>query len=242
MDKIFKALRLAFGALLNTKMLGLLLIPPVVAIGGLFVLFFVFWQGWTTDLGRFFGGLWIFQWAQSFPDLGYWLAVVFLLLLFVPLSYLLSVVLTSIFVMPLVLISLGRTTYADLEKKRGGTVAGSIWNTLKATIIFLVCFIVTLPLWLIPGGQILVPILLASWLNKRVFLYDVLQDYASREERLYLEKTRSHQLYGLGMILGLLAYVPLAFFLVPVVSALSYSYFGLEELRDLRHQRQSQSL
>lgn len=234
MDKIFRALRLAFGALLNTKMLGLLLIPPIVAIGGLFILFFVFWQGWTTGLGSYFGGLWIFQWAQSFPDLGYWLAVVFLLLLFVPLSYLLSVILTSIFVMPLVLVYLGRTTYADLEKKRGGTVVGSLWNTLKTTILFLIFFVVTLPLWLIPGGQILVPTLLAAWLNKRIFLYDVLQDYASREERILIEKVRSPQLYGMGMILGLLAYVPLAFFLVPVMSALSYSYFGLEELRELR--------
>lgn len=242
MDKIFKALRLAFGALLNTKMLALLLIPPVVAMGGLFILFFIFWQAWTTNLGLYFGGLWIFQWAQSFPDLGYWLAVIFLLLLFVPLSYLLSVLLTSLFVMPLVLLSLGRTTYADLEKKRGGTVTGSVWNALKTTALFLVYFILTLPLWLIPGGQIVVPIFLAAWLNKRVFLYDVLQDYASREERLQIEQTRSPQLYGLGMILGLLAYVPLAFFLVPVVSALSYTYFGLEELRAIRRQSQGAAL
>lgn len=234
MDKIFKALRLALGALLNTKMLGLLLIPPFVAVGGLFILFFVFWQGWTVDLGQYFGGLWIFQWAQGFPDLGYWLAVIFLLLLFVPLSYLLAVLLTSLFVMPLVLLSLGKTTYADLEKKRGGTVAGSVWNTLKTTILFLVYFIFSLPLWLIPGGQLVIPIFLTAWLNKRIFLYDVLQDYASVEERHLIEKTRAPQLYGLGMILGLLAYFPLAFFVVPVVSALSYSYFGLEELREMR--------
>jgi hypothetical protein len=56
MDKIFKALRLAFGALLNTKMLGLLLIPPLVAIGGLFILFFVFLGGWGTNMGGLAGG------------------------------------------------------------------------------------------------------------------------------------------------------------------------------------------
>lgn len=237
MDKIFKALRSAFRALLNTKMLGLLLVPPVVAVGGLFILFFVFWQGWTTDLGQYFGGLWIFQWATAFPDLGYWLAVIFLMLLFVPLSYLFAVLLTSLFVMPLVLVVLGKSEYADLEKKRGGTVTGSVWNTLKITFLFIVYFLISLPLWLIPGGQILIPVFLTAWLNKRIFLYDVLQDYASQEERLMIEKQRSTQLYGLGMILGLLAYFPMAFFLVPVISALSYSYFGLEELRDLRRTR-----
>ena len=65
-------------------------------------------------------------------------------------------------------------------------------------------------------------------------MYDVLQDYASREEREQLLKDESKSLYGLGMFLGLIAYIPLAVFFVPVICALSYTYYGLESLKNLR--------
>lgn len=234
MDKIFYAFRRSFAALVNTKVLFLLLMPPLIAVGGLAILFFIFWTGWTTGLGAWFSSLWILQWAQSWPDLGYWMAVVFLLLVFIPLSYLLSVLLTSIFVMPLVLIWVGNRDFGTLEKKRGGTIAGSIWNALFSAALFVFYFLISLPLWLIPGGQILVPLFLTSWLNKRVFMYDVLQDYASQDERKRLLNSESKGLYALGMLLGLMNYIPLAFFFVPVLSALSYTYYGLESLKKMR--------
>ena len=65
-------------------------------------------------------------------------------------------------------------------------------------------------------------------------MYDVLQDFATSEERLLIEKSESQTLYGMGLLLGLLAYIPLAVFVLPVFSALAYSYYALNELRAIR--------
>jgi uncharacterized protein involved in cysteine biosynthesis len=87
-----------------------------------------------------------------------------------------------------------------------------------------------LPLWFLPGCQIVVPLLLTAWLNKKIFMYDVLQEFASKEERQQILEEESGRLYGLGIILGAFSYIPLVFFFIPVLSALSYTYYGLNEL------------
>lgn len=237
MNNIFRALRQSFEALLKIRMFLLIMGPPVVTVLGLLILFLVFWSTWTEGLAHLISHLWGYQWIQSvtgFTELAFWMAVLFLILVFLPLAYVLSVLIVSIFVMPVVLKWVGDGEYKHLEKRRGGSVVGSVWNTLKATAIFAVGFVITLPLWFVPGCQILVPVLLTAWLNKKVFLYDVLQDYASKEERRRIENEESAGLYGMGLLLGLLSYIPLAFFFVPIISALSYTYYGLNALEDRR--------
>ncbi|UXR63805.1 EI24 domain-containing protein [Bdellovibrio bacteriovorus] len=237
MNNIFRALRQSFEALLKIRMFLLILGPPVLTVLGLMILFVIFWSTWTTGLAQLISHVWGYQWIQSatgFTELAFWMAVLFLILIFIPLAYVLSVLIVSIFVMPVVLKWVGDGEYKNLEKRRGGSVVGSLWNTLKATVGFVIGFVVTLPLWFVPGCQVLVPLLLTAWLNKKVFLYDVLQDYADKDERQRIEKEESAGLYGMGLLLGLLSYIPLAFFFVPIISALSYTYYGLNALQARR--------
>lgn len=236
MNSLFLALKQAFKSLLRIRMLFLVLGPPLLAFGALLILFVGNWQTLLGALTAFFHGT-FGGWLESFigwSEFSEWTAIVFLVLIFIPLAYLLAVLLTSIFAMPLVLKWVGEQEYPELEKKRGGTVVGSILNAFVTAALFVVLFFITLPLWLLPGFQVLLPWTLAAWLNKRVFVYDVLQDYASVEERQLIEKSQAPQLYGMGFILGLLSYIPLAFFFVPVISALAYTYYALNALRDLR--------
>lgn len=237
MSNILKSLQMAFASLLRIRMLLLILLPPFVSILALLSLFVFFWNDWSVELARLFSGLWGFQWFQAltgFVDLGLWMAFVFLVLLFVPLSYALAIFVVSVLVMPVVLKWVGDADFKHLEKKRGGSLLGSVVNTLWAMAVFLGGFIVTLPLWLIPGFQVLIPLLLTAWLNKKVFLYDVLQDFASEEERRRIESEERGPLYGMGFLLGLFSYVPLAFLLVPLITALSYTYYGLNALEARR--------
>lgn len=237
MSAILKAFRQSFESLLRLKMFLLVLLPPVLSVFGLFIVFIYFWQGWVAGISAFFGSLSIFQWLQNFTGLSEfasWTAVVFLILAFIPLAYLVAVLLTSVFVMPIVLKWVVDADFKHLEKKRGGSVVGSLWNTLLATVVFIFAFFITLPLWFIPGCQVVVPLLLTAWLNKKIFLYDVLQDFASKDERKRIENEDSGPLYGMGLLLGLLSYIPLAFFFVPVLSALSYTYYGLNALVERR--------
>ncbi|MNJ98612.1 CysZ-like protein [compost metagenome] len=243
MGKVFKAFRQSFESLLSPKILGLVLMPPLISFFGLLLIFMMFWSGWVTGLEVFFQDTWIFQMlGKAFAAIGLqdvqgvagWIAAVFLILLFLPLTILVAVIITSIFVMPVALELIRRQDFKHLERRRGGSTMGSLWNTLKVSAVFIFAFAVTLPLWLIPGCQIAIPVLLAAWLNKRIFVYDVLQDFASREERKLIETQERGGLYGMGVLLGLMAYIPFAFLVIPVVAALCYIYYCLNELDRLR--------
>jgi len=233
-----RALRQAFEALLSLRMILLVIVPPLLAVLLVSVLFFVSWQGWTAGLAEFLGSFGPLNWlerATGFHEIAAILAGIFLVLFFIPMAYLSAVVFTSLFVMPVALKWISESDFKGLEKKRGGSFWGSLWNTVLATILFIIVFFITLPFWLLPGFQMLVPLLLTAWLNKKIFMYDVLQDFASVDERRQIESEESHQLYALGLILALLSYLPLAVFIVPVVSAMSFIYYGLNELQSRRN-------
>ncbi|NUN06451.1 MAG: EI24 domain-containing protein [Bdellovibrio sp.] len=240
MNSIFNALRQSVTALFKFHMFLLVLVPPLLSFLGMLFVVILYWAPVMTAMTGFFSALSLFQWLQAvtgLADFAYWTSIVFLFLMFIPMGYLLAILLTSLLAMPLVLKWVGSADFKHLQKKRGGTVVGSVWNTLFATVIYIAVFIGTLPLWLIPGLQIAVPLCLAAWLNKKVFVYDVLQDYASREEYQEILKQHGRPLYGMGLLLGLTSYIPLAFFFVPVVSALSYTYYGLKALEELRNKQ-----
>lgn len=240
MTAIFKSFRQAFHSILRLRLFLLALLPPFVAFLGLLFLFVVFWQPWLTGLTAMLESVSFLHWLQEitqWPGFLAWAAIIFLILAFIPLAYLAAVLFTSLLVMPVVLKVVPEADFKGLQKKRGGSVLGSLWNALVASVIYIIAFMVTLPLWLLPGMQIAIPLALTAWLNKRVFLYDVLQDFASLDERKLIEKQERGSLYGMGFLLGLLSYIPLAFFLVPVLSALCYAYYGLNALEE--HRRKS---
>lgn len=240
MGKILQAFRQSFESLLSLRMFALVMFPPVVAFIGAFILFYVFWAPWSLGISSFLEGTWFFTTMAGFfggsslANMAGWTAAVLLILAFIPLVILGAVLLTSIFVAPVALELIARKDFKGLEKKRGGTMVGSVWNALKAAGIFVFLFIVTLPLWFIPGCQIAIPVLLTAWLNKKVFVYDVLQDYATAEERKLIESQERGGFYGMGILLGLMAYIPFAFLVIPVISALCYIYYCLNELQRLR--------
>jgi hypothetical protein len=108
--------------------------------------------------------------------------------------------------MPLLIGRIQKNHFPNLEKKKGGSVVGSIFNSLKATSLYLCFFILTIPLLIIPGMQILLPLILNSYLTKKVFSYDILQDFASTEERQRLLSEKKTDLQVLGVVTSFLFY------------------------------------
>lgn len=238
MQMMFRSIRQASGALFKTSSILLVFMPPIISVLVFLTLFFIYWQTGVSGLSSFFSSLSLFQWLQTLAGLSAiaeWMAIVFLLFLFVPLAFFGSILLTSFFVMPVVLRTVVNTDFKHLQKKQGGSLVGSLVNILWAIALFVAAFFMTLPLWFLPGFQVAIPLFLTAWLNKKVFLYDVLQDYASKDERKLIEKTDAFPLLGMGLMLGLLNYVPLVFFITPVLSAFSYTYYGLNALE--RHRK-----
>ena len=107
-------------------------------------------------------------------------------------------------------------------------------NSLVAVLVFTVGWLLTLPLWLIPGLALLLPVLWMAWLTRRTFAYDALSVHATVDEWCLLRRQHGFPMLLLGVILALLAHIPVIGLLTPTLAALAYTHYCLEALRRLR--------
>ena len=236
MQEILKALSNGLKSQIQPKMLLLMLWPMLLALvfwGGVF---WWFWDVWAGELFKLAQGMGL---EARLVEWGFvWIAhglITFLLFsLLIPAVYVTSLFFAAVFAMPVMLNFVVARDYPDLEMKRGGTFMGGVWNALFAVAVFLILWIVTLPLWLIPFGALVVPTILSAYINRRLFLYDALMDHASREEFAHIKARANGRLFGLGAILGFVHYIPILNFFTPIYIGLAYIHFCLGALQRLR--------
>lgn len=246
MNKVFKALKQSFEACLDFRILFLVFVPFMLAMLIAVILFFTAGAWWMTAasglvehswLSEYLSQKWQIMSEGTLASVSYILGLLIAMLVILPFSYLLAILLVSLVLLPFILRILEKKDFPHLEKLRGGNNFVGVMNSLKVGFIYFALLILSLPLWLLPGFAIAIPVILSAYLNKNVFVYDVLQDYASAEERVRIEKENRGYLYMLGIILGFMNYLPLAFVVVPTFASLAYSYFCLNALKDLRENR-----
>lgn len=192
------------------------------------------------------------EWVSGWPYAGAWmqgsdaalitmtvLIKITIVLALVPLIYLTATILVALFALPMMLDRVAREEYAMLEQRRGGSNLGSILNTTWVGAVFLALLVLSLPLWLLPGVGLLLPLVLTAWLNARAFGYDALMLHADREELEQLPRERREAMLLLGGACALLAYVPLLNLIAPAFSALAFVHFML---RALDHERQKRGV
>ena len=155
-------------------------------------------------------------------------------LVFVLLFYLSSILLLDQVALPAILERVTGRDYADLERRRGGSSMGSLGNTVRASIRYLLILLVSLPFWWIPGVALFVPLIATGWLNQRIFGYDALMTHADRDELVLLRKTLRFRLLCLGSGTALLVYVPVLNLAASAFSSLAYVHYLLEALRRKR--------
>src|SRR3990172_5325728 len=154
--------------------------------------------------------------------------------MFVPLVLVTATLIIAVVAMPTMVNHVAATHYPTLERRRGGTFAGSVWNAVVALVVFLVFSLLLLPLWFVPLFWPVLPVLLFAYFNQRVFRYDALADHASAEEMRGLFRQHGMSLYLLGIVLSLLAHIPVIGFFIPVVAGLAFIHYLLERVADLR--------
>ncbi len=170
------------------------------------------------------GAFWL---ANLLAALGGWLLIL-------SASYLIAMLLTAIIVMPLLLNYLSLSDYPELARMGKDSVTASTWNSVSAAVLFIAGWLVTLPLWLIPGLGVVLPFFWMAWLNRRTFAYDALSVHATDDEWGELRSRSAMPLLALGLIMALLVYVPFIGMLAPSLAALAYVHFCLEALRRMR--------
>jgi len=186
------------------------------------------WLAWVGSLGL----SWVFIWASTI------VAVALLL----PVMLITALVVTELVAMPVIVPWVGKRHFPRLEPRRGGTVAGSLANAAAAIAVFVVLWLITLPLWLTGIGALLAPLLLAAHFNQRMFRYDALAEHATAAEYASIVARARGRFFGLGVLLGALYWVPFVNLAVPVLGALAFTHLCLGELAQLRDRIEDRGL
>ena len=237
MSAILDAMARALRDLFNLRVLWVVLWPMLIAGLLWIVLAATFWGTFSSWMAQGLDALGVQTWLAGLEPL--WLAngiqVVLHLLLYVPLVYLTALVITALFGMPALIRVVAERDYPELQHANGGTLVGSLWNAAIAMLLFIALWVVTFPLWLIGVGVgVIVPFVAAAYLNQRLFRYDAIAEHASAEEMASLFKNERGGWWGLGLLTGLLQFVPLLNLLGPVFAALAFMHYGLARLQQQR--------
>ncbi|MDR2837388.1 MAG: EI24 domain-containing protein [Azonexus sp.] len=229
MSDVMLALQRTFADLKHGRVWLYVLTPALVSL--LLTIALAFWA-----LGAFVQYLlgyppmtWLMAWhlawlATLIAYLGGWLAIL-------AVAYLGATLLSAVAIMPLMLKFLTEGEYRDVAPMGKDSFVAAVINSLLASVIFVVGWLLTIPLWLIPGFSLLIPLLLMAWLNRRTFAYDALSLHATAGEWAVLRKRHKGPLFMLGLTMALLAHIPVIGLLVPALAALSFVHYGLEALR-----------
>ena len=149
-------------------------------------------------------------------------------------AYLTTSLLAAIVIMPLMLKQLAETDYREVAPMGKDSFTAAAVNSIFASILFIVGWLLTLPLWIIPGLSLILPLLLMAWLNRRTFAYDALSMHATDVEWQSLRGQHKGPMFMLGLTMALLAHIPIIGLLVPALAALAFVHYGLETLRRSR--------
>lgn len=235
MADLLNAFVRALRDLKQPRVLAVLVLPMAAAVLLWSVLAFFFWDSWTAGFRSLIDGSAVARWivardaAWVLDSLG----VLVVIALVVPAVVLTAVLITELAAMP-VIVSVASNRYPELEKRQGGTIAGSVANAVFAILFFGVLWIGTLPLWLTGIGAVILPAANSAYLNQRLFRYDALSEHASRGEYLHIVSRNRARLFALGLLVAPLYYVPLLNLAAPTLAGLAFTHFCLAELAALR--------
>lgn len=238
---VWLAFRRAFVSQWHPAMLAALLMPVAIALVGLIVLLWAFWTpltAWLDVQASQWDTIstiddWMLAWG--------WVSVKFYMVpvmaagILLPLAGILGLAIAAVFVMPLVLRHLERREYKGLQRRGEHAMAVGVWNAVVVGAVFVVGWVLTMPLWLFPPLAIVLPIFWWAFAFHRIMRVDALAEHASGVERRYLWRRHHASYWLMGLLLALLSLIPFMWLILPVFSALVFAHYSLEALRRYRH-------
>lgn len=229
MAEVMLALARTFASLKHGKVWLYVLTPALVSLLLSVVLSFTL-LGWLVELLLDYPPMtlligWGVAWlAHVLAWMGGWMAIF-------ALAYLTASLLAAIVIMPLMLNFLSADEYRDVAPMGHDSFVAATLNSVIAALVFIVAWVLTVPLWLLPGMSLFIPLLLMAWLNRRTFAYDAMSMHAGDSEWQSFRRRHAMPLFALGLVMAVLAHVPVLGLLVPALAALSFVHYGLEALR-----------
>src|ERR1035437_2283966 len=102
------------------------------------------------------GAFWL---AKLLAALGGWMLIL-------SASYLIALLLSAIIVLPLLLKHLSELDYPDLAQLGSDSIVAATWNSVWSAVLFVIGWLVTLPLWLGAGLGLVLPVFWMAWLHR----------------------------------------------------------------------------
>ena len=232
MLEVFAAFTKSLRDLTRAEVLWQALWPPLAALLLWIAVGFAVWAHGVALMERIVPQL---PWA-GWDWVAQWAAVFLLLAAFAALTYITAILLVAVFALPHLIELVAAHDYPDLGRHGENVFWGSLGNTLGSAAIFVAGCVVMLPLLLIPGALLVLPLLWGTWLNQRTFRFDALAEHATRAEMQCLIAENRSRFYMAGLGTAAAAQVPLLNLLAPAFAALVFVHLGLAALRRQRHE------
>lgn len=243
---ILKALKKIFSPEVLGKILAL-------TLSGLFLwlaVIFFYWSemvewvyrplynlGWLQTVMGFFSQIISIFLTVSAEQLSKLVSQFIVLLTLAPIVYVSTLLLSALLLVPLLIRSVIKSDFPDFQKRPSGNMFSNTLITIKSTLIYFVLLILTWPSFFVPGLQLLVPMLLNAYLAKSILTHEILQELADEQEMQKIKSENSFSLFVLGFLTAGLLYIPFINILAPPITVLSYIYFLIGHLQELRNRK-----
>ncbi|HQT81326.1 MAG: hypothetical protein B7Z60_07435 [Ferrovum sp. 37-45-19] len=237
MNDVIYAMWQATKSQFNYKMMALVFTPFLISIVFWSVITYFYWSDWHQSMMLWMNDLtpssWFSRGMVSVAS-GYFISLLILFML-APAVYLSTLLITAFFSMPIIVEHVHYRDFRDLSPRGNSYFVKSLMNSFIAIGVLLVGWILGFPLWLLTPLSPLISLLLTAYFIQRLFRYDALSTYASDEELHQIVKGSLHKFFLLGIIAGLLQFIPIVNLFGATWVGLAYTYLALGELRDLRY-------
>lgn len=227
---------LALKDLARPKVILAIILPFVASILIWFGISFVVWGELTEFVVGLMNSNWIKQLITSFPSLQSFLELIFnftvkfffVFLIVLPLMSITATILVSIFLVPVLVAEIKKADFPALIKKSSSIFTGTA-TTLSYSIKYFLSWLGSIPLWFIPFAAIVIPFLLMSWFNSRVFTFEVLTEVADTSDiKKFIEKN-GRQLFFIGCMTSLLYWIPFVNLIAPLITSAVFSRFCITQ-------------
>ncbi|WHZ11131.1 MAG: Putative transmembrane protein [Burkholderiaceae bacterium] len=199
---------------LRPRVIALSFLPLVLMVALALGLGYFFWTpvlDWVRgqlDSFSWTAHLWAWLDGMGVGNLKTVVAPLLVIFTVTPVLVLVSLLLVASMMTPALVALVAERRFPNLERKRGGSLLGSIARSLGATLLAIVVLLLSMPLWLVPPLILVLPPLIWGWLTYRVMSFDALSEHASAAERHEIIRRHRGWLLGIGVLTGYLGGAP----------------------------------
>lgn len=196
------------------RVIALSFLPLVLMVALAMGLGYFYWDGaldWvreTLEASSIVNSMWSWLEGVGAGSLKMVLAPLIVIFAITPVIVVLSLLVVAVMMTPALTSLVAERRFPQLERKHGGSIAGSVFWSLGSTLLALIAMVVSIPLWLIPPLILVLPPLIWGWLTYRVMAFDAMAEHASQDERAEIFRRHRGWLLGIGIFCGYLGAAP----------------------------------